>query len=370
MEKRRARLEKRPAGMNKEPARMEKGARLAPDVAAFLRQHARFVLTTHVNPDGDGLGSEMGLYHILRQLGKEVTVLNQDEILPKYRFLDPEGVIRSYGKEGNGRAVAEADGIVVLDVSRFERLGPFAGVVRASSAQKIVIDHHPPDGDVFDFSYVNVDACATGELVFTLAGMLGVTLTREIALPLYVSIVTDTGSFRFTNSDPRAHRVAARLLETGIDPSDVFERLFGNSSPERMRLLGRALASIELRAAGRLSVVRITQAMLAETGARAPDAEGFIDTARSIESVEACALFVELPRDRVKASLRSRSSLDVNRIAGRFGGGGHVRASGILLDGAFEETVEKVVLEIERELLLLFGPPGSSAPPPGEGPPA
>ena len=303
-------------------------------------QHQRFLITTHINPDGDGIGSELALARFLQDMGKEVTVVNATPTPRKYRFLDNSSAIRIFDDHGH---LPEADAVFILDISRWERLGNMAQLIRTHPGIKICIDHHPVHGNFADINLICEDACASGELVLRLINSMGYSVTAQIAEPLYASILTDTGAFRFPNTSSQTHAAAAQLLSTGIRSELIYDQIYERCSPERVKLLGLALLDLEYLYSGRLAWMTITQSMLEQTGVEVEEVEGFVDIARGIRCVEASLLFIELPESRVKISLRSRGNVDVNCFASRFGGGGHRHAAGVLMQGALRDIIDKVL---------------------------
>jgi bifunctional oligoribonuclease and PAP phosphatase NrnA len=303
-------------------------------------KHHSFLITTHINPDGDGIGSELALARFLQGIGKKVTVLNSTPTPRKYRFLDSTNEIRLFEELGS---LPPADVIFILDISRWERLGNIAQLVQNHAGIKICIDHHPLNGNFADINLICEDACASGELVLRLINSMNHPITPQIAEPLYASILTDTGAFRFPNTSSQTHAAAAQLLSTGIRSEQIYDQIYERCSPARVKLLGVALSNLEYLHSGRLAWMAISQLMLLQTGVEVEEIEGFVDIARGIRSVEAALLFIELPADKVKVSLRSRGNVDVNCFASRFGGGGHRHASGILMDGPFPGVIDRIL---------------------------
>lgn len=311
--------------------------------AESIRRHRNFVITTHVNPDGDGIGSEVGLYRFLQDLGKNVHIVNSSTTPRKYQFLDPKNEVVLFDPSIPCRPLMDAEVIFILDNSRWERLGPMRSAIQNHPALKVCIDHHPVCGDFADVNLICQQACASGELVLDLVTTMDGVLTPQIAEALYSAIITDTGVFRFPNTNERTHCAAARLLATGINASAIYEQIYERCSPARVKLMGMILCSLEYMHSGRLAWTMITQDMLKQTGVEAEELEGFVDMARGIRNVLASFLFIELPDGTVKVSLRSKEEVDVNRFAGRFGGGGHYHASGILLPGPIDAVVNEVL---------------------------
>ncbi len=303
-------------------------------------QNQSFLITTHINPDGDGIGSELALARFLQNMGKDVTVVNSTPTPRKYRFLDMTSAIRIFDEIGR---LPDAQAVFILDISRWERLGNMAQLIRNHPGIKICIDHHPLNGDFADINLICEDACASGELVLRLINSMKCELTPQIAEPLYASILTDTGAFRFPNTSAQTHAAAAQLLSTGICSELIYDQIYERCSPARVKLLGVALTQLEYLHSGRLAWMAITQSMLEQTGVEVEEIEGFVDIARGIRSVEVSLLFIELPQGKVKVSLRSRGNVDVNCFASRYGGGGHRHASGILIEGTLQAIIDRIL---------------------------
>lgn len=308
-----------------------------------IRRNQNFVITTHVNPDGDGIGSEVGLYRFLQDLNKSVRIVNSSCTPRKYQFLDPQQEIMLFDPAKPCLPLLNAEVIFILDISRWERLGPMREAIQHHRALKICIDHHPICGDFADVNLVCEDACASGELVLDLLTFMEGTLTARIAEALYSAIITDTGVFRFPNTNERTLRAAARLLETGINASSIYEQIYERCTPQRVKLLGMAMFNLEYLHSGQLAWTVITQEMLRQMAVEPEEVEGFVDMARGIRNVLASLLFLELPDGTVKVSLRSKDDVDVNRFASRFGGGGHRHASGVLLNGPIDKAVDLII---------------------------
>lgn len=322
-------------------------------VQEAIRNHQNFVVTTHVNPDGDGIGSELGLYRFLRDLGKNVRVVNSTPTPRNYQFLDRNGEILLFDLANPSGFLNGAEVIFIVDISRWERLGPMNDIVRSHPAIKICIDHHPVNGDFADINLICEDACASGELVLRVLESMNGMLTASIAEPLYASILTDTGTFRFPNTTANTHYSAARLLSTNINASYIYEQIYERCTPNKVKLLGMTLSNVEYLHSGKLAWMVITQNMIRECGVEVEEIEGFVDIARGIRNVEASILFIELPDGRAKVSLRSKGDVDVNRYAAKFGGGGHRHASGILIQG----PIGAIVFSVLQDSGLLFGIP-------------
>jgi phosphoesterase RecJ-like protein len=289
------------------------------------------VLTTHVSADGDGLGCELALGRTLQRVfDVDVRIINPTPTQGRYAFLDPSGEIETYSPALD-ETIADSDAVVVLDINRWDRLGEMAEPVRASRARKLCVDHHPPQGRFGDVALVDTTACATGILVHDLVEELAGGLPDDTIEPLYVAIMTDTGSFRFANTNTRAFEIATTLVRRGARPDVLFRHVYETSSPGRMRLLGHVLSNLGYECGGRLVHFTITNETLAASLVERDEAEGFTDVVRSVEGSEVVLSFVETESGGVKVSLRSKAHvLDVGAIAQSFGGGGHANASGIV----------------------------------------
>lgn len=318
------------------------------DEAAARLQSARaqgrtIVLGTHVNADGDGLGSELGLWHFLRSEGYRATMINNDPVSRQYSFLRGSEEIRVYDA-GCAEVIRDAGVFVVLDNSSPERLGRLLPDLTASGAFKICIDHHAMVDPFWDLNCVDVEAAATGHLVYDAIRQMGGAITPEIAEALYVSFVTDTGHFRFSKTTPEVHRIAADLIEKGsLSPPRIYRFIFEDHTRGRSRLVGHALSETHYELGGRFAWARFTRSQLEQCNGVDEDTGDLVNMLLAVEGVEAAALFKELPEGRTKVSLRSRGDVDVNGLATRFGGGGHKNASGILMAVPLEESIRSVV---------------------------
>jgi bifunctional oligoribonuclease and PAP phosphatase NrnA len=318
-------------------------------IARIIQSGKHFVITTHVNADPDALGSELALAEALRSQGKEALILNPTAVSKNYRFLDPAREIKVYTNEdkleGSG-----LDGVFILDISRWERLGTLADPVRFCGRPKICIDHHPYSGGFADYHLVNTEACATAEIVYDLINFTGVRLDKRMAECLYTSMLADTGSFSFSNTNARSHKIASELLTYGVCPRTVFEQLYENHTPERLKFLGAALSSLRFDCDQKLAWMTISQEMLKQYGLDFEDIDGFVDLPRNCRSVLLSILFLEVEPDDVKISLRAKGDFNANRLASHFGGGGHNHASGIRLSGPLRSVEESVLNEARKAM--------------------
>jgi phosphoesterase RecJ-like protein len=311
-------------------------------LAAVLRGGTRVALSTHMNADGDGCGSEVALALLLGQMGLDAEIVNPTPWPSTFDFLLRDGVAERSAQ--GSKALKRADVLVVLDISDVKRLGVLADSVRALAAPKLAIDHHvPSDEPPGPVMLADTTACATGELVFDFAQVLGLEITPAVAEALYVALLTDTGSFRFSNTSPRCHAVAGALLAAGANPEEMYRRVYASAPVGRVRLLAEALATLEVDPAHGLSWISIPAGALERHAVKSDDLDGVVEHARSIAGTRMALFFRDLGHGKVKVSFRSTGDVDVNAFARRFGGGGHARASGALVEGGLESVREQVV---------------------------
>lgn len=313
--------------------------------AEFLDRQGRVLLTTHENPDGDGIGAMLGLAHYLRLAGKEVRVVVAPSLPSFLAFMDPGGWVEAFDPQGAHRELATwPDAWLVVDASEPKRLGPLLPLFQASPARRACLDHHlkeAPEG--FDEEFTDPTASASAELVYDLAvRRLAPPLPRAMAEALYAGVVDDTGNFRFSNSTPKVHRLAADLIEQGVPPARIYQDLYHQGRPEKLLILGRACAGMALLGDGRYARLSVVRGDYAATGADHDDLEGLVNRPLELRGVEVAVLLHELPDGRIKASLRSRERVDVNAVCRRFGGGGHRLASGAKLDGPMDRAQNEV----------------------------
>ena len=312
-------------------------------VTEALRTHDRFVVVTHENPDGDALGSMLGLTLGLRALGKDtVMYLSGDAPLPgEYRFLALDDLQRGPPADLESRV------LVALDVASESRIGPDPEPVLSRAELVIDVDHHHDNTRFGAANLIIADASSTAEIVRDVLGELGVPLTPEIAEPLYVGLVTDTGRFQYSNTTPKALRLAAELVEAGADVHGIFRRVYETVQFAKLKLLARALDRAQLYEGGRLVVSYLLKDDFGAVGADEPYSEGIVDYLRSVEGSEMVALIRESPRGDGPArrvSLRSsHDEIDVSAIARKAGGGGHRQAAGVTLQAPMEEARARVL---------------------------
>ncbi|GAB4242874.1 MAG: bifunctional oligoribonuclease/PAP phosphatase NrnA [Deltaproteobacteria bacterium] len=308
------------------------------DLAAIcrvLRERRSFLVACHENPEGDAIGSELALALALRKMGKTATVLNADPVPGNLRFLPGAGTV-VFEDDGSKYDVA-----VVVDCGSPERTGRVGPELRKCPLL-VNIDHHRTNGDRGELSLVDPDAAATGLLVHRVLSAMGYDIDRDVATNIYVAVLTDTGSFHYGSSSPEAFEVAGEMVRRGVDPWAVAEQVYETQSANRLRLLGRVLASLEIAGDGRVASITTMLADLREFSSGKDALEGFINYPRSIVGAEVAVSFREEEGGVFRVSFRSKGRVDVSAVAARFGGGGHRNAAGCTVSGSLPDVKRTV----------------------------
>lgn len=309
--------------------------------AALLKQHNKFVLTAHINPDGDAVGSVLALALTLRSMDKEVICLLDDDIPERFRFLTGIELLGKVNVQSAEQAHLDADLLIILDSSDRERIG---AVAKLCTAPILNIDHHISNEGFADYFYLDSQAAATGEIVFALLALLNKEMDLPTAEALYVAIATDCGFFRFSNTTPQTMRICADLLAAGVLPHKISEQM--EQRPlETVQALGRALGAVEFFADGRIGCMVLDHTFL--TGC--DSTEGFIDLVRTIEGMDMAVLIKEIEPNVCRVSMRAKT-IDVSRIAVSFGGGGHKKAAGCTIQAAADTAKELIVAQVLRQM--------------------
>jgi len=324
--------------------------RAATTLRPLLERAKTAVLATHVTPDGDGIGAEICWHSYLVSRGIEARIFNTEATPLRYRFLDEPGAVEVYDEAKHGDFLRSADLLFMLDNSAPSRFGPLEAAARASRAVTVCIDHHNLVDPFWKVNLIDSSSAATGEMVYRIIEALGGDPDFTAAQAAYVSLVTDTGSFRFGKTSPASHQLAARLLAKGVRPPRVHEEVYERTSAALVRLAGMALAGLRLEEAGRLAWITMTLAQVHESGAEHEDTSDVVNELLTIDGVRIAVLLKELAGGRLKLSFRSKGKLDVNRIAQSFGGGGHTNASGAVIPGTIDTKGEEILRSC-RELL-------------------
>lgn len=314
----------------------------------LVHRSKRLLLTTHVRPDPDGLGSMIALADALEGLGKHVRMYISSVWPARYDFLDPAKRVRRFELPGDDSR--DADAVIVLDTGTWNQLGDFGTFMKTLSCEKAVIDHHISQDDLGGIRFQDIESEATGRLVYELIQALGWKLTHEAANALFAALATDTGWFRHRNTTPRTYALAEKLTAAGADPTILYEQIYERSTLGRLKLMGLVLERLQSVDDGRIGYSEIRRADYAATGATPQDTEDVISLIRSLEGIEVALFFMEQPAGGVKVSFRSRQKVDVAKVAERFGGGGHRLASGAILDTSIQDAQKQVIAAVQSAL--------------------
>jgi len=314
---------------------------MIPKIIDIIERNRTFLITSHERPDGDAVGSELALYHMLNARGKTAVVYNQDQTPGDYRFLPGAEIIIN-----ELPATESFDAAFILDCSHLERIGRAADQIR-KMRQLVHIDHHVPNGGFSEITLLDAEASATGELIYRLAEAMGMTLTPDMATNLYTALLTDTGGFCYGNTTRDCLITAGQLVGMGARPQWISENLYENTPLVKIRLLADVLKTLTLDINGKVGSLVVMQETLTRIGALHEHTENFVDLPRTIHGVEVSVFFCEITADYFKLSLRSKGQLNMEQVARKFGGGGHVNAAGCYIGGDITTIKQSVLAEIE-----------------------
>lgn len=322
-----------------------------------IDENQSFLISSHVRPDADALGSELGMRAILLAMGKTVSIVNASAPPSNLQFMNPPGVIYKLNDTITKATIPQHDVIIIVDTSAWQQLGSMADFIQASAARRVVIDHHVSSDDLNALELKDVESAATGELICEIGEAFGVTFDAEVSNWLYAAIATDTGWFRFPSTSARTMKIAARLMDCGAMPHYVYNLVHEQSSLARVRLGGRVLARTQIEGEGRLAWIYADSKDMAETSAVPSDTEGLVNVCLTVGGAEAAFVAVELQTGQIKFSLRSRVPHNVAAVAEQFGGGGHKLASGATLPGPLPVAVDRMKAAILNMLIANTQPP-------------
>jgi phosphoesterase RecJ-like protein len=316
----------------------------ASETARALEKHRWIMVTSHVNPDGDSISSQLALASVLKTLGKQVTIMNQDPVPERYRFLP------GWESISNETETPDVTAVCVVDCANPQRLGRTAELITPATMELIVIDHHVSNDGFGHIQYIDTQASSTCELIYRISQKLGVKLTAEQATILLSGIMTDSGGFRYSNTSPATLRSAALLMEAGAELAWISEQLYFQQPLRHLKVLGQLFSDLKTAGNGRISWVALTQEMAQRHGFDINDSEEFVSHVLSVKGAEVGLLFKEQGNGIVRISFRSKGRVDVNRLAAIFGGGGHIQAAGARIKGTVDEVTKLVVETVEREI--------------------
>ncbi len=313
------------------------------EIIAAINEGQNFLITSHIRLDGDALGSELAVYLMLRGLGKSAVIYNQDSTPEHYRFLPAaENIVHTPGD------LEQYDAAFVLDCSDLERIGDQAKKFR--KIKKLInIDHHVSNGGFCDIRLIDAQASSTGELIYRLMKEMRINMTKDICTNLYAAILTDTGGFRYSNTRHGSLWAAATLVENGADPQWISENIYESDPPAKLKLLARTMETLSLDLKMKVGSLVVTHKMLQEAGASMEHIEGFVDIPRAVQGIEISVLYSQLSGNSFKLSLRSKGQVNVEKVAKKFGGGGHINAAACRIEGDIE-SIKNKIMEAIKEL--------------------
>jgi len=313
-------------------------------IAEIIRNNKNVAILPHVSADGDALASGFALGLALRKIGIEPKIVLEERIPWVYEFLPGREMSALY----DGQDIPY-DLVIAVDTGDLNRLGKRLGIFRAAN-NTVNIDHHTSNTRFAGLNHVSVESAATGEIIYELIEIMNIEIDKDIAICLYTAISSDTGGFRFSNTTPLTHHIAAKLVEKGLNIAKISRRIFDEAALEKVKLMGMAINTLQLLEEGRIAVIEVSLEMMKKTGAKEEDCDGLANIGRNIRGVEAAVVLRETDNNEVRVNLRSNEWLDVAEIAVRFSGGGHKRAAGCTLKGSIEHAKTMVIDEIRRRL--------------------
>lgn len=317
------------------------------EITKLLEKNNSFLITSHKNIDGDAIGSELALYFILKKLNKKPIILNQDRLPRIYNFLPDSDKVHCL--EDNYINIKNIDVGIIVDCSNFERIEETYKIFK-NIKNIINIDHHNSNENYGDLNYIDSLASSVGEIIYDLIKFINLDLLDEkISTCLYTAIITDTGSFRYSNVSSKTFSVVSDLASQGIKPNLIADNIYNRNTYSGLKLLGKALLTLEVDESNYVSWLTITRDMLNNTEANDEEVEGIIDMARTLENTEVSILFRETKDNKIKVSFRSKGDFNVNKFAGKFNGGGHPNSSGCVCLGKIAEVKEKILSELFKK---------------------
>ena len=312
-------------------------------IEQIISENEKIFISTHINPDGDSLGSAFAMYHYLKKIGKDCRIINHSEVPLVYSFLNEKEIFNEINDE-NIAFIKNADLGIILDIGDFYRLGEVANVIESTRIETINIDHHPlTENNFFTHNFINLDASSVGEILYSYFSSLGSDIIdKEMMLGIYSAVLTDTGSFRFSNTNQLSHEIAVDAIKMGINISEIYQNIYENSSVSRIKLLGNVIQKLNFDCNGELLWFSLNNDMVKEVDGTNQDFDGFTDFFRGIQGVEIALMLYDL-KGKVRLSFRSKGKYKVNNVAKKMGGGGHPFAAAALVDGEFSDVKSTVL---------------------------
>lgn len=315
------------------------------EIQSIINNNDKIFISSHINPDGDSLGSAYAMYDYLNKLGKDCIIVNHSPVPEVYNFLNKNNIFHELDNEAI-TFIKNADLGLVLDIGDFYRLGDIANLIEENNIKTLSIDHHSKsNNDLFTYDFINTDACSVGEILYSFFNEVDESkISEKVMLGVYVAVLTDTGSFRHSNTTDISHEIAVHAIKKGLNISKIYQDIYENSSLSRMKLLGNVIQKLNYDCGGELVWFALNQDMIKEVNGTNQDFDGFTDFFRGIRGVEVSLMLYDL-QGKVRLSFRSKGKYRVNEIAKKMGGGGHPFAAAALVEGEFS-NVKKTVLNL------------------------
>ncbi len=318
------------------------------DIASLIKESRNILILPHLSADGDAIGSCLALYNGLIKIGIKAIVCTEEKIPATFNYLKGTDKVIVYDSLYFPIKVEDFDCAISLDSGDFERLGKrrtlFEKIKRTAN-----IDHHRTNTLFAGLNYVDIKSSATGEIIFDLLNLMDIRFDTEISECIYNAIISDTGAFRFSNTSPRTHEIAAKLLSFGVDNAEISRKVFDTTSLEKIKLISIVASKLEIFAEGKIAIIEINNSDIEQSGASNEDSDGIVNIARNLRGTEVGVLIKDKPEGEVKISLRSNYFVDVSKIATEFGGGGHMRAAGYSVYKPINEAKAEIVNRLEDE---------------------
>ena len=316
-----------------------------------INSSARILLSTHENPDGDGLGSATAVYHYLTKIGKDCRLIIISDLPKEYQFLNLDNIIETYDSNLHDDWISQADLAIIFDVGDFNRLRQVGEKISANSIKAINFDHHPDLKDKrFSDNYIQITAAATGEMVYDFLKSVNVNLTLAMANGIYTAVMTDTGSFCYSNTNQKCHQIAIECLDVGVNTSQIYQTVYENRTAGQVKLLAGIINNLNFSDNHELAWFSISQKMMKNANAINKDIDGFSDFVRSIQGVEVALMVFENTNGTCRINFRSKGKYIINTIAKSLGGGGHKFAAGAMKNGNLEDVLNDVLTETRIHL--------------------
>ena len=317
---------------------------------------SRIVLSTHQNPDGDGLGSASAMYHYIKSLEKDCKIIHISDFPNQYDFLNQNNAIETYNESDHDEWMQTSDLALIFDIGAYHRLGILGDILNKNNIYTVNIDHHPDLNDGrFNDNYVNIDAAATGEMVYDFLIDNNINLNQLMAQGIYTAVMTDTGSFRHNNTNQKSHKIAMDCIDYGVDNSKIYQSIYENRSKAQVSLLAKVIDNLRYDSDGQIASFIISREMIESSGAIPQDIDGFTDFVRTIKGVEISIMIYESDSNRCRINFRSKGKYKINDVAKSFGGGGHKFAAGAIADGTSEIILQQVVDQTKDAMINQHG---------------